>query len=100
MVSARDVIFNEKAFFDGKPIKITTELMTALDEVVDLVKIQPTSNFEDIQFEEDEKLPTDVIEDLINIDDFKDDIKDEKLSNKLLNEGFYFIPLPSVYFLD
>ncbi len=39
MVSAQDVIFNEKAFFDDKPTKIITELMTALDEAVDLVEV-------------------------------------------------------------
>ncbi len=33
------MIFNEKAFFDGKPTKITTELIMALDEVVDLVEV-------------------------------------------------------------
>ncbi len=32
---AQDIIFNEKAFFDSKPTKITIELITALDEVVD-----------------------------------------------------------------
>ena len=42
------MIFNEKAFFDSKPIKITTELMTTLDEVVDLVEVQPALDFEDI----------------------------------------------------
>ncbi len=49
MVLIRDVIFNEEAFFDGKPTKIITELMTALDKVVDLVEVQPASDFEDIQ---------------------------------------------------
>jgi len=33
------MIFNEEAFFDGKPTKIITELMTALDEVVDLIEV-------------------------------------------------------------
>ena len=39
VVLVRDVIFNEEVFFDGKSTKITTELMTALDEVVDLVEV-------------------------------------------------------------
>ncbi len=43
------MIFNEEAFFDGKPTKITIELITALDEVVDLIEVQPASDFEDIQ---------------------------------------------------
>ena len=50
MVLVQDMIFNEKVFFDGKPIKIIMELMTALDEVIDLVEVQPVSDFEDIQF--------------------------------------------------
>ncbi len=50
VVLIRDVIFNEEAFFDGKPIKITTELITTLDEVVDLVEVQSALDFEDIQF--------------------------------------------------
>ncbi len=41
------------------------------------------------------------MEDLINIDDLENDIKNDGLSNKLLNESFYSILLPSVYnYLD
>jgi len=43
------MIFNEKAFFDGKPTKIIIELMTALNKAVDLVEVQLASDFEDIQ---------------------------------------------------
>ncbi len=39
MVSAQDIIFNEEAFFDSKPTKITTELITTLDETIDLIEI-------------------------------------------------------------
>ena len=39
MVLVQDMIFNEEVFFDGKPTKITMELMMALDEVVDLVEV-------------------------------------------------------------
>ncbi len=49
MVSVQDIIFNKKAFFDNKPTKITIKLMTTLDEAVNLVEIQLTSDFEDIQ---------------------------------------------------
>ncbi len=100
-MSVRDVIFNEKTFFDGKPIKIITELITALDEVVNLVEVQPASDFEDIQLWEDEEFPIDVLKDFIDIDGPKDNIKDNGLSNKLLDESFYPIPLPSVHdYLD
>ena len=43
------MIFNEKAFFDSKSTKIIIELITALDEAIDLVEVQPASDFEDIQ---------------------------------------------------
>ncbi len=43
------MIFNEEAFFDNKPTKIIIVLMTALDEVIDLVEVQPASDFENIQ---------------------------------------------------
>ena len=49
VVLAQDIIFNEEVFFDGKSTRIITELMTALDKAVDLVEIQPASDFEDIQ---------------------------------------------------
>jgi len=95
------MIFNEKAFFDGKPIKITTELMITLDEVIDLVKVQPASDFKDIQLWKDEEFLTDALKDFIDIDGPEDDIEDDRLSNKLLDEGFYPILPPSVYdYLD
>ncbi len=37
------------------------------------------------------------MKDLIDIDNLEDDIKDNKLSNKLLNKGFYLILTLSVY---
>ena len=41
------------------------------------------------------------MKDLIDIDGFEDNIEDDGLSNKLLNENFYLILLPSVYdYLD
>jgi len=43
------MIFNEEAFFEGKPTKIIMELITVLDEAVDLIEVQPASDFEDNQ---------------------------------------------------
>ncbi len=48
-MSAQDMIFNEETFFDSKPIKIITELITALNKVINLVEVQPALDFEDIQ---------------------------------------------------
>jgi len=38
-VSVRDMIFNEEVFFDSKPTKIIIELMTTLNEVIDLIEV-------------------------------------------------------------
>ncbi len=95
------MIFNKEAFFDSKPTKITIELITALDEAVDLVKVQPASDFEDIQLQEDEESSVDILKNFINIDGPKDDVENDELSNKLLNESFYPILPPSVHdYLD
>ncbi len=95
------MIFNEEVFFDSKPTKITIELITALDEVIDLIEVQPALDFEDIQFWEDEEFITDILEDFIDIDGPEDDVEDNGLSNKLLNENFYFIlPLSVHDYLD
>ncbi len=95
------MIFNEEAFFDSKPTRIIIELITALNEVVDLVEVQPVSDFEDIQFWEDEEFPVDILKDLIDIDSSEDDVEDDRLLNKLLDESFYLILSPSVHdYLD
>ena len=39
VVSIQDMIFNEEAFFDSKPTKIITKLITVLNKTVDLVKV-------------------------------------------------------------
>ncbi len=75
--------------------------MTALNEAVDLVEVQPGSDFEDIQLWEDKELLIDVLEDLINIDGFENNVENNGLSNKPLDKGFYPILPPLVYdYLD
>ncbi len=49
MISAQDIIFNKETFFDNKPTKITTKLMTTLDEAINLIEVQLASDFENIQ---------------------------------------------------
>ncbi len=95
------MIFNEEVFFDNKPIKIIIKLMTALNKVVDLIEVQSTSDFEDIQFGKDEKLLADVLKDFMDIDGPEDDIEDDGLSNKPLDESFYpILPLSVHDYLD
>ena len=49
VISARDVIFDEGEFFDGKPTRITEELMSTLDEAIELVEVPRLPEHEDIQ---------------------------------------------------
>ena len=85
------MIFNEEAFFDSKSTNIIIKLMITLNETIDLVEVQSTSDFEDIQLWKDEKSSTDILEDFIDIDGPEDDVEDDRLSNKPLDESFYFI---------
>src|SRR6266699_6190921 len=95
------MIFNEEAFFDSKSTNIIIKLMITLNETIDLVEVQSTSDFEDIQLWKDEKSSTDILEDFIDIDGPEDDVEDDRLSNKPLDESFYFILSLSVYdYLD
>ena len=45
----RDVIFDEGEFFNGKPTRLTEELMSTLDEAIELVEVTPLPDHEDIQ---------------------------------------------------
>jgi hypothetical protein len=49
VISARDVIFDEGEFFDGKPTRLTEELMSTLDEAIELVEVPRLPEHEDIQ---------------------------------------------------
>jgi len=41
--------FDEGEFFNGKPTRLTKELMSTLDEAIELVEVAPLPDHEDIQ---------------------------------------------------
>ena len=49
IISVQDIIFNKEAFFNSKPIKIITKLITTLDKAINLIEIQSASDFKNIQ---------------------------------------------------
>jgi hypothetical protein len=51
---ARDVLFDEEEFFDGKPVRFTDILINNLDKVIEEVSVTPDPNLKDIQLREDE----------------------------------------------
>src|SRR5438045_1284608 len=56
VISARDVLFNEDEFYDGKPIWLTAELISELDEAVKQVSVPPDMNQEDLQLRQDDTI--------------------------------------------
>ena len=49
VILARDILFNEDEFLDGKPTRMTLDLMQALDEAVELVEeINPVREAESL----------------------------------------------------
>ena len=54
VISARDILFDEEEFYDGKPVRFTDILISNLDEAIEEVIVTPDPNLEDIQLREDE----------------------------------------------
>ena len=54
VISARDVLFDEEEFFNGKPVRFTDILINNLDEAIEEVSVTLDPNLEDIQLREDE----------------------------------------------
>ena len=54
VISAKDVLFDEDEFYNGKPIRFSAELINKLDEAIKKVEIQPDANLEDLQLRHDE----------------------------------------------
>jgi hypothetical protein len=106
VISTRDVIFNEEQFFDGKPMRLTNELMTALDEAIESVELPPETNQEDIQLRPDNlepisNLPEETPENINDREEVRDDEMDvDKDSGAEAWEPVYPTPPPSVHFTD
>jgi hypothetical protein len=107
VISTRDVIFDEEQFFDGKPMRLTKELMTALDEAVELVELPPETDQENIQLRPDNLEPTSDLpeetpdtENIENIND-REAVGDNEMDvEKDSDELFYPTPPPSVHFTN
>jgi hypothetical protein len=56
VISARDVLFDEDEFYDGKPIRLTAEPISELDEAIEMVEVPPDANLEDLQLRHDEAI--------------------------------------------
>ena len=54
VISARDVLFDEEEFYDGKPIRFSDTLISELDEAIEKINVTPDSNLEDVQLREDD----------------------------------------------
>ena len=48
VISARDVLFDEEEFYDGKPIWFTDTLISELDEAIAKVAIPPNRDLDDV----------------------------------------------------
>jgi hypothetical protein len=51
---ARNILFDEKEFYDGKPIWLSDTLINELNEAIEEIRIIPDLNLKDIQLQEDE----------------------------------------------
>jgi hypothetical protein len=103
VISTRDVIFNEKEFFNRKPIQISQELASSLDETIEKIAIPEKENLEEIQLQAEEA--PEIGEDIEEIEQLRD-LEDLDLDQDLLREEDYSnYPTPpasenSTYFLE
>jgi len=105
VISTRDVIFNEREFFDGKPIRVSQELASSLDETIEKITIPEKESLEEIQLQPEEAL--EIGEDLEEIEQLRDieDIDYEPEVPDLREKGYsnYLTPPAtedSTYFLE
>ena len=105
VISTRDVIFNEKEFFDGKPIRVSQELASSLDETIEKITIPEKESLEEIQLQPEEAL--EIGEDLEEIEQLRDieEIDHQPEVLDLREKGYSNYPTPpatedSTYFLE
>jgi hypothetical protein len=59
VISTRDVIFNEQEFYNGKPVRVSQELLTSLDETIEKIALPDRESLEEVQFQAEEcNVPT------------------------------------------
>ncbi len=115
VISTRDVIFNEREFYNGKPVRVSQELLTSLDETIEQIALPERESLEEVQFQAEEALeigegeePEVAIENLRDIEDLdnqslgEDDIDNESIALPLRQAGYTTPPLSEklVQFLE
>jgi hypothetical protein len=101
VISARDVIFDENEFFDGKPLRMTNELMAALDEAIEIVELPPETDQEDLQLRADNPEPTlDLPEETPEDINDREEVEDDEMDIDKDPGIAYPTPEPSVHFGD
>jgi len=56
VISARDVIFDEGEFYDGKRLRFTDELIDELEEAIKRISLTPQHDQEEIQHTQDQPI--------------------------------------------
>lgn len=108
VISARDVIFDEEEFFDGKPMRLTSELMATLDEAVELVELPPETDQEDIHLRFDNQEPAsdlpeetpETVNDREEIRDDEMDVDEDSGTTEPALKSAYPTPPPSIHHFD
>ena len=101
VISTRDVLFDENEFFDGKPIRMSEELMATLDEVVEKITLPEKESQEDIQLQPEEALEmADLEEEHGEGPTEVEDLKDTEGGDQMDWDPPYPTPPPSVHYLD
>jgi hypothetical protein len=96
VIWARDVLFDEEEFYDGKLIQFTDILISELDEAIAKVAIPPNRDLDDVQLKEDGSDVEDA-EDIQDINGIKD--INEKGPEPIWNDSDsapYPIPEPTI----
>jgi hypothetical protein len=70
------VIFNEREFYNRKPVRVSQELLTSLDETIEQIALPERESLKEVQFQAEEALeigegeePEEAIENLRDIKD-------------------------------
>jgi hypothetical protein len=107
VISTRDVLFDEEEFFDGKPIRMSQELMATLDEAVEKITLPEKESQEDIQFQSEETLEiADLEQEQEQVEEEPEepteveDLKNTEGLDQMDWDPPYPTPPPSVHYLD
>ena len=44
------MIFNEREFYNGKPVRVSQELLTSLDETIEQIALPERESLKEVQF--------------------------------------------------